>query len=237
MSSYIDLKFIDELSLRLSQFKKKGDYLFNFRCPHCGDSKKSKTKARAYFYRIKNDMFFKCHNCGEGQNLQNFIKYIDPSMSERYNGDVFAFQGRAFGKEQPKYLTIKLDDTKDKIYGLENLNLQQHIHIVEGPIDSMFIDNSIACAGADLKFDRVTPENITYIFDNEPRNKEIVKRMYDIVEEGFNLVVWPDDMRHKDINDLIISGMSKNEVSNLISTNTYSKLEAVAKLNYFKKCN
>ena len=61
--------------------------------------------------------------------------------------------------------------------------------------------------------------------------------MYDIVEEGFNLVVWPDDMRHKDINDLIISGMSKNEVSNLISTNTYSKLEAVAKLNYFKKCN
>ena len=133
-------------------------------------------------------------------------------------------------------MTIKLDDTKDKIYGLDNLNLQQHINIVEGPIDSMFIDNSIACAGADLKFDRVKPNNITYIFDNEPRNKEIVKRMSSIIDDGYNLVVWPSDMRHKDINDLIISGMSKNEVNNLISTNTYSGLEAVAKLNYFKKC-
>ena len=57
---------------------KKGDYLFNFRCPHCGDSKKNRTKARAYFYRVKNDMFFKCHNCGTGQNLANFIKFIRP---------------------------------------------------------------------------------------------------------------------------------------------------------------
>ena len=55
MSSYIDLKYINEISARLSQFKKKGDYLYNFRCPHCGDSKKSKTKARAYFYRVKNE--------------------------------------------------------------------------------------------------------------------------------------------------------------------------------------
>ena len=57
MSSYIDLKFINDVSGRLSQFKKKSDYLYNFRCPHCGDSQKSKTKARAYFYRVKNDMF------------------------------------------------------------------------------------------------------------------------------------------------------------------------------------
>ena len=77
MSSYIDLKFINQLSGRLQQFKQKTDYLFNFRCPHCGDSKKSKSKARAYFYRVKNDMFFKCHNCGNGQNLANFIKFID----------------------------------------------------------------------------------------------------------------------------------------------------------------
>ena len=84
MSSYIDLKFINNISSRLGQFKKKTDYLFNFRCPHCGDSKKSKTKARAYFYRVKNDMFFKCHNCGQGQNLANFIKFIDPKMYEQY---------------------------------------------------------------------------------------------------------------------------------------------------------
>ena len=84
MSSYIDLKFISNLKSRLSQFKQKNDYLFNFRCPHCGDSKKSKLKARAYLYRVKNDMFFKCHNCGMGQNLANFIKYVDPKMYSEY---------------------------------------------------------------------------------------------------------------------------------------------------------
>jgi len=332
MSSYIDLKFINEVSARLSQFKKKGDYLFNFRCPHCGDSKKNKTKARAYFYRVKNDMFFKCHNCGEGQSFSNFLKFIDNKKYEQYllerykgsapstpqpkftdfkpqfkevdildglqpvselkeghpvldyvlnrkipelyhsklylsnkfmafvnkvkpntfshtkgehprliipfydaDGKVFAFQGRAFGKEQPKYLTIKLDENKQKVYGLDTVNLQEHITIVEGPIDSMFLNNCLAAAGADLTL-RVEPDNVTYIFDNEPRNKEIIKRMYDVVEKDYNLVVWPDDMRHKDINDMILSGMSKAEVQTIISNNTFAQLEALTKLSYFKKC-
>ena len=332
MSSYIDLKYINEISARLSQFKKKGDYLFNFRCPHCGDSKKSKTKARAYFYRVKNDMFFKCHNCGEGQSLTNFLKVIDSQkyeqyLLERYKGSApstpqpkfndfkpkfkevdmldclqpvselkedhpvrqyvvkrkipnqffsklflcnkfmtfvnkvkpgtfphtkgehprliipfydvdekaFAFQGRAFGNEQPKYLTIKTDENKQKVYGLERVNLQQQIHIVEGPIDSLFLNNCLAAAGADLTL-RVEPSNVTYIFDNEPRNKEIIKRMYDVVEKDYNLVVWPDDMRHKDINDMIVAGMSKAEVQTIISKNTFAKLEALTKLSYYKKC-
>ena len=332
MSSYIDLKYINEISARLSQFKKKGDYLFNFRCPHCGDSKKSKTKARAYFYRVKNDMFFKCHNCGEGQSLTNFLKVIDSKkyeqyLLERYKGSapstpqpkfndfkpkfkevdmldglqavselkedhpvrqyvvkrkipnqffsklflcnkfmtfvnkvkpgtfphtkgehprliipfydvdekVFAFQGRAFGNEQPKYLTIKTDENKQKVYGLERVNLQQQIFIVEGPIDSLFLNNCLAAAGADLTL-RVEPNNVTYIFDNEPRNKEIIKRMYDVIEKDYSLVVWPDDMRHKDINDMIVAGMSKAEVQTIISKNTFAKLEALTKLSYYKKC-
>ncbi len=332
MSSYIDLKYINEISARLSQFKKKGDYLFNFRCPHCGDSKKSKTKARAYFYRVKNDMFFKCHNCGEGQSLTNFLKFIDSKKYEQYllerykgsapstpqpkfndfkpkfkevdildgltavsdlkkdhpvyqyvidrkipekyhsklflcnkfmafvnkakpntfshtkgehprliipfydiNEEVFAFQGRAFGKEQPKYLTVKLDESKQKVYGLESVNLQEHIHIVEGPIDSMFLNNCLAAAGADLTL-KVEPSNVTYIFDNEPRNKEIIKRMYDVIEKDYNVVIWPDNLQLKDVNDMIMSGMSKAEVQTIISTNTFSKLEALTKLSYYKKC-
>ena len=332
MSSYIDLKFINEVSARLSQFKKKGDYLFNFRCPHCGDSKKNKTKARAYLYRVKNDMFFKCHNCSEGQSFSNFLKFIDNKkyeqyLLERYKGSapstpqpkftdfkpvfkevdildgltpvselkedhpvkqyvlkrkipekyfsklylsdkfmsfvnkakpntfghtkgehprliipfydnqnkVFAFQGRAFGKEQPKYLTVKLDENKQKVYGLESVNLQEPLYIVEGPIDSMFLKNCLAAAGADLTL-KVEPSNVTYIFDNEPRNKEIIKRMYDVIEKDYNLVVWPDNMRHKDINDMIMSGMSIAEVQTIISTNTFAKLEALTKLSYYKKC-
>ena len=332
MSSYIDLKFINDLSGRLSQFKKKTDYLFNFRCPHCGDSQKSKTKARAYLYRVKNDMFFKCHNCGQGQNLANFIKFIDPKLYEQYllerykksapatpkpkfdfkptkftnqtpiddlksikdlpedhparlycvnrkipekyfdklflsdkfmtlvnevkpntykitkdhprliipfydtTGKVFAFQGRAFGKEQPKYLTIKLDENKQKVYGLDKVNFQQPIYITEGPIDSLFIDNCLAAGGADLFLKNKIPnENITYIFDNEPRNKEIVKRMYKVIEQDFNVVIWPEDLQLKDVNDMIMSGLTKLELQDIISNNTYSKLSALTKLNYWKK--
>ena len=332
MSSYIDLKFINDISGRLSQFKKKTDYLFNFRCPHCGDSQKSKTKARAYLYRVKNDMFFKCHNCGQGQNLANFIKFIDPKLYEQYllerykksapatpkpkfdfkptkftnqtpiddlksikdlpedhparlycvnrkipekyfdklflsdkfmtlvnevkpntykitkdhprliipfydtTGKVFAFQGRAFGKEQPKYLTIKLDENKQKVYGLDKVNFQKHIYITEGPIDSLFIDNCLAAGGADLFLkNKVSNENITYIFDNEPRNKEIVKRMYKVIEQDFNVVIWPEDLQLKDVNDMIMSGLTKFELQDIISNNTYSKLSALTKLNYWKK--
>jgi len=332
MSSYIDLKFINDLSGRLSQFKKKTDYLFNFRCPHCGDSQKSKTKARAYLYRIKNDMFFKCHNCGQGQNLANFIKFVDPKLYESYllerykksapatpkpkfdfkptkftnqtpiddlksirdlsedhpaklycvnrkipekyfdklflsdkfmtlvnevkpntykitkdhprliipfydtTGKVFAFQGRAFGKEQPKYLTIKLDENKQKVYGLDKVSFQKPIYITEGPIDSLFIDNCLAAGGADLFLKNKIPnENITYIFDNEPRNKEIVKRMYKVIEQDFNVVIWPEDLQLKDVNDMIMSGLTKFELQDIISNNTYSKLSALTKLNYWKK--
>ena len=332
MSSYIDLKFINDLSGRLSQFKKKTDYLFNFRCPHCGDSQKSKTKARAYLYRVKNDMFFKCHNCGQGQNLANFIKFVDPKLYESYllerykksapatpkpkfdfkptkftdqtpiddlksikdlsedhparlycdnrkipekyfdklflsdkfmtlvnevkpntykitkdhprliipfydtTGKIFAFQGRAFGKEQPKYLTIKLDENRQKVYGLDKVNFQKPIYITEGPIDSLFIDNCLAAGGADLFLKNKVPnENITYIFDNEPRNKEIVKRMYKVIEKDFNVVIWPDEIQLKDVNDMIMSGLTKFELQDIISNNTYSKLSALTKLNYWKK--
>ena len=330
MSSYIDLKFISNLKSRLSQFKQKNDYLFNFRCPHCGDSKKSKLKARAYLYRVKNDMFFKCHNCGMGQNLANFIKFVDPKMYSEYllerykkgapatpkpqfdfkpvfedqtilddlksikqlddehpakqyvigrkipsefydklyfcdkfgslvnkvkpktygdkdhprliipfydtTGKLFAFQGRAFGKEQPKYLTIKLDENKQKVYGLDKVNFQKPIYITEGPIDSLFIDNCLAAGGADLFLKNKIPnENITYIFDNEPRNKEIVKRMYKVIEQDFNVVIWPEDLQLKDVNDMIMSGLTKFELQDIISNNTYSKLSALTKLNYWKK--
>ena len=77
MSSYIDIKFLNLLSTRLPKFKRKSDNLFNFRCPHCGDSQKSASKARGFVYRKKNDMFFKCHNCGMGQTLGNLIKFLD----------------------------------------------------------------------------------------------------------------------------------------------------------------
>jgi hypothetical protein len=151
-------------------------------------------------------------------------------------GKLFAFQGRAFGKEQPKYLTVKLDENKQKVYGLERVNFQRPIFITEGPLDSLFIDNCIAAAGADLILkNKIPSDQITYIFDNEPRNKEIIKRMYDVIEKDYNLVVWPSDMRHKDINDMIMAGLTKSKLSDIIHNNTFRKLSALTKINDYKK--
>ena len=84
MSTFIDIKYLNLLSTKLTKFKRKSDNLFNFRCPHCGDSKKSSSKARGFVYRKKNDMFFKCHNCGIGQSLGNLIKFLDPVTHKEY---------------------------------------------------------------------------------------------------------------------------------------------------------
>jgi hypothetical protein len=167
---------------------------------------------------------------GEKDHPRLVIPFYDTT------GKLFAFQGRAFGNEQPKYLTVKLDENKQKVYGLERVNFQRPIFITEGPLDSLFVDNCLAAAGADLILkNKIKNEEVTYIFDNEPRNKEIVKRMYDVVEKDYNLVVWPEDMRHKDINDMIVAGLTKTEVYDILNRNTYSKLSALTKLNEFKK--
>ena len=84
MSSYIDTKFLNLISNRLTNFKQKKPGLWNFRCPHCGDSQKSKSKSRGFVYEKKNNLFFKCHNCGMGQSLGNFVKFLDGNLHKQY---------------------------------------------------------------------------------------------------------------------------------------------------------
>ena len=74
---YVDGAFINEISSRLQKFKKVKPHLYNFRCPICGDSQKNKNKARAYFYQVKNNTNFKCHNCGASMSFNNWLKDFD----------------------------------------------------------------------------------------------------------------------------------------------------------------
>ena len=220
VSMYIEQKYLLLISPQLSQFTKKGDYLYNFRCPYCGDSHKSKTKARGYVFRKEQKLLYRCHNCSKGTTLQGLLKHIDVNIYKDYifeqfkkdktnkeldgkltftqpkfmkgsplkslkkisqlkhdhpvkkfvdsrkipsrthfelffapkfyswvntiipnkfpstEGDhprlvipffdednkFFCFQGRAFGNEKPKYITLKLDPDKNKIYGLNRVD-------------------------------------------------------------------------------------------------------------------
>ena len=331
MQSYIDVKYVNIISPLLQQFKKKGDFLWNFRCPYCGDSQKSRTKARGFVYRKKNDLFYKCHNCGVGTTLGKLIEHLDSKsykdyIMERYKsgvktvnkepefkfdepvfrskdvcstlnsleelqddhparkiidrrnlpissykdlflcpefykftnklipnkfpsldgdhprllipfrdeeGEVFAYQGRAFGNEQPKYLTIKLQE-RDKIFGLDKIDKREEVLVVEGPLDSLFLDNCIAVAGADVPNSDC---DFTVVFDNEPRNKELLKQVEKAINRGHKICLWPEGMEYKDINDMILGGYTKEEIHDLIKHNTYQGTTATLWFTKWRKIN
>ena len=147
---------------------------------------------------------------------------------------MFAFQGRAFGDEEPKYITIKLDENKRRIYGLDRLDINKTIYITEGPIDSLFLPNAIAVAGSDLEIQNLKRKAV-YVFDNEPRSIEIVNKMKKLIEKNYNICIWPKSLKYKDINDMVMSGMSPVEVQGIIDNNTFSKLSAHQQLVNWKE--
>lgn len=338
---YIDVKYTSIVGSRLRNFRKTNDYLWNFSCPFCGDSKKNSLKARGYIYRKKSDLFYHCKNCGKGTTVGNLIKYVDPSLYDEYvleryksgamgkqshkdvtevtpvlkestlleddvlstlkrldtlpdshpavkyvekrqiprekwkflyfsthfkrfvnsvtpkfqepivnehprliipyftnAGKVFAFQGRAFGKEEPKYMTIKVEEDLETIYGLDRLDYSKRVYVVEGPIDSLFLPNTIAVSGSsfDSPVIRSLMSNLTLIMDNEPRSKEIMKILSKNIDLGYNVCLWPETVREKDINEMILSGKTQTEIVECINTNTFSGIEAKLRFSEWRKC-
>jgi hypothetical protein len=86
--------------------------------------------------------------------------------------------------------------------------------------------------GADANVDRWGISNPVWIYDNEPRNIEIVRRIGNTIDSGDSIVIWPESIDDKDINDMVMSGL---DVQSVIESNTYSGLEAKLKFNTWKK--
>ena len=330
----IDEQYINLVSYRLSHFSNKRKGLYNFRCPYCGDSQKHKNKARGYIFKVKSDYVYKCHNCGVGRTLSNFLKDQDPILHDRYimdkfrdsnsptgkgsytpepkfnfkkpvfdktntktadlekiselntshpareyleqrgikdleyfyycpkfkqwtnsqkkvfdtlrqdspriiipfkdkQGNLFGYQGRSLApKAKLRYITIMLDEEQPKIFGLDRIKPDQPVHIVEGPFDSTFIKNSVAMAGSDVDVRTFGWSNYIWIFDNEPRNREIVKRISNVIDRGDQVVIWPKNIEQKDINDMFLAG---HDVQTLVESNVCRGIEATLKFNDWKK--
>jgi predicted RNA-binding Zn-ribbon protein involved in translation (DUF1610 family) len=149
-----------------------------------------------------------------------------------YQNTLVGFQGRALGSNKVKYITIMLTDDAPKIYGLDEIKKDTPVYITEGPFDSTFISNSIALCGADGDVDKWGISNPVWIYDNEPRNREILSRISRVIEMGQKVVIWPSTIKEKDINDMVLSGLN---VQSVIESNTYSGLEAKLKFTTWKK--
>ena len=146
---------------------------------------------------------------------------------------IFGFQGRSLNpKSKLRYITIMLDDDAPKVYGLDRVNENKKIYVVEGPLDSLFVENCVAMVGADLDLRTFGWSNYIYVYDNEPRNREIAERIDKTISRGDQVVIWPNTIKEKDINDMTLSG---HNVKDLLESNTYSGLEAKLKFTTWKK--
>ena len=329
-SSYIDVKYINLVSVILVKFKQNHTNLWNFRCPICGDSEKHQNKRRGFIYEKKNQYFYRCHNCDYGTSFSKFLEKVNPSLhkeylTERYkekqyesktvipkfnftpkfnhvlqglsaidslfdthpaktylrtrkipekyfnklyyctnfkewtnkvipnkfrsikqdtprlvipffdsDNNVIGYQGRSFDpKDQCKYITIKFGGVENLIFGQERLDVNKKQYCVEGPLDSLFLPNCLAIAG--LNFKGLKLDNII-VLDNEKRNKQIKEALSKLIIDGYSVCIWPDNIKEKDINEMILSDMTPEEIVGVVDGNTYSGLQAKFQLSRWSKC-
>ena len=180
-----------------------------------------------------------CNNFKEWTNAQKQT-FDDVTNDEpriiiplRYKGTLIGYQGRSLlPKSKIKYITIMLENDAPKIYGLDDIKAAETVYVTEGPFDSTFISNSIAMCGADGDVSKWGITNPVWIYDNEPRNKQIVERLSATIDRGDRVVIFPKNILEKDINDMYLSGQN---VQKVVESNIYQGLEAKLKLQDWKR--
>ena len=154
------------------------------------------------------------------------------------SGKLLVVSLRGIRGESLRYINVKVDEDAPSIFGLDQVDPTKEILIVEGPLDSLFLDNSIACAGTSFgKIDQLPleKEKIPIIFDNQPKNREVGKLMNKYIEMGYKMVIWPDSVPGKDINEMIENGLTSVEIHSIINHNTFQGLSAKAKFSMWRK--
>ena len=162
------------------------------------------------------------------------VKYDEPRIIIPlfYKKTLVGFQGRSLGPSEVKYITVMINDDAPKIYGLDTIRTGTSVYITEGPFDSTFIRNSIAMCGADADVSRWGISDPIWIYDNEPRSKEIVSRIERTINSGAKVVIWPTNIDEKDINDMVLAG---HDVQSVVESNVYSGLKANLQFNTWKR--
>lgn len=150
---------------------------------------------------------------------------------------LIGYQGRSFNKDDPvKYITIILDTDQPRVYGLDKVNTNHRYYATEGPIDAMFIKNTVASCGSDIVSEIeqafLNKDNAVIVYDNEPRNKDTVKKLARAIRKGYKVVIWPDELNFKDINEMILNNYPAHQT---IMNNIFKGLEAEVRLNTWKK--
>ena len=164
-----------------------------------------------------------------GSNVPKESRIIIPLY---YNKNLIGVQGRSVLPNSVKYITTIFYDDAPKIYGLDNIRRDAPVFVTEGPFDSTFLRNSIAMCGADGDVGKWGISTPVWVYDNEPRSKEITARISSTIARGESVVIWPTNIHEKDINDMDLAG---HDVQSIVESNVYKGLEAKLKFNTWKR--
>ena len=192
---------------------------------------------------IKEDILSKLYYCPNFKEWTNrHKKTFDDTKHDdqriiiplRYpDGQLFGYQGRSLDPtSKMRYITVMLDEDAPKLYGLEKINTEKPIYILEGPFDSLFVENSVAMCGSDIDIRTFGWSNYIWVYDNEPRNREIVNKISKSLRGSDKVIIWPNEIKQKDINDMVLAG---HDIMSILESNTYSELEGTLKLTNWKK--
>lgn len=345
MALYIDMKYVNLLSMHLDKFTKVDTNLWNFRCPICGDSAKNKSKKRGYIYTKSQAMYYSCKNCDFGTTLYGLIKQVNPSLAAEYNRECYIeknsttkpehdveeelpeistkacrlngvtvkkpFDGkltrldelpedheaivycnnrqipksqfrklfyiknistitelpgfrkyedrvkgkesrivipyynidgkmtgvtcRAIGNSNLRYISLKLVEDESLIFGVSGIDHSKPIYVTEGAFDSLFVDNCIAVGGTGMgKLNTlgIDKSKLIIVFDNQPRNPEVVGIIERTIQKGYFVVIWGTEVKKKDINDMHLAG--ENYIDQL-KNRVYNGLMARVQFNQWRK--
>lgn len=168
--------------------------------------------------------------------IDNDPRIVIPFYDEEKN--LIAFQGRALGNTKLRYITVKVDKDNIKLFGIDRVDLEKDkVFVLEGPIDSMFLDNAVATADSNLMSaaKHIDKTKLVLVYDNEPRNKDICKQIENAIENHFSVVIWPEMIQEKDVNEMVQNGFTPEDVQDIIERNTFVNLRAKMEFLMWKK--
>lgn len=130
---------------------------------------------------------------------------------------IYGYQGRSISK--------KLFHTHSqpglKIYNIFNVKLGQNVYCFESIIDSFYIDNSIAMVGSGLGAEqREKLSQVTFVLDND-NSDDLYRKLEKLVNNGERVVIWPDEVKEKDVNEMVVRGWNLKEINRMIDERTF----------------
>lgn len=157
------------------------------------------------------------------------VDYDEPRLVIPFigtNGKMHALQGRSLDpNSKRKYIMIVVDEEVPSLYGFDRVNLSQQTYVVEGPIDSMFLNNCLATGGGDFhtRLTSLYRGRLVLVYDNEPRSRDMIRKMMKAIRAGYTICLWPEKLEeYKDINQMIQAGYSSDYIQYTIDQNLVS---------------